>query len=313
MKLLDKERTRDINLQIGISDKSGSLKYREYEVGDGLSTFNEKLQSEHLVHKSNTTNKYTDRNVDVHALKDVLKELDIPTINFMKIDVEGFEYEVIKGNDWNKYRPQILCIEANNIMKEWHHLLLKNKYTSFFFDGLNEYFVANEHINLAKNFHYEDTLEKSVISAFVQDDLNAKSEHTQQLADALIRQELVAQTLSEQIHELNAQIARNKRFRSLIKQLLYVTNQIILLKIEKLNKPKVHSVPELLISKNEKDANKIVKDLRLYDFQSYYLLSAHSSLKYSIIKRTYVSIAYIIRAIALTLYKLLRKGLNHAK
>ena len=29
----------------------------------------------------------------------------------MSIDVEGFEIEVLKSNDWNKYRPKVIVLE----------------------------------------------------------------------------------------------------------------------------------------------------------------------------------------------------------
>src|ERR1039458_8557622 len=138
MDLLEKDRKRDINLLIGISNKKNVLVYREYEIGDGLSTFNDKLKEEYANNPSKITHKYSDQKVDVLPLKDALSTYKIPLVNFMKIDVEGFEYEVISGNDWRKYRPQILCIEANHILKDWHQILVNNKYTKFFFDGLTE-------------------------------------------------------------------------------------------------------------------------------------------------------------------------------
>jgi hypothetical protein len=33
----------------------------------------------------------------------------------LKVDVEGLEYEVLIGNDWSKYRPEVICVEANHI------------------------------------------------------------------------------------------------------------------------------------------------------------------------------------------------------
>jgi hypothetical protein len=79
--------------------------------------------------------------VDGFILKDVLKvktfELKevlnhyLPkgqSIDFMTIDVEGLDYNVLISNDWEKYRPQLLLVENNY----WDNLnLLENKIIGF--------------------------------------------------------------------------------------------------------------------------------------------------------------------------------------
>lgn len=32
-------------------------------------------------------------------------------IDFMSIDVEGMDLDVLKSNNWNKYRPEIILVE----------------------------------------------------------------------------------------------------------------------------------------------------------------------------------------------------------
>ena len=135
IKNLQKQRPRDVNLQLGIAEQKGKLNFREYVNGDGLSTFAEESKKEH--HESRD---YVDYEVNVKRLDDVLDEQNVKAIDFMKIDVEGYEYEVISSNNWNKYRPLLLVIEANHIKRDWHNILIKNGYQKVFFDGLNEYF-----------------------------------------------------------------------------------------------------------------------------------------------------------------------------
>ncbi|MCS6954957.1 MAG: FkbM family methyltransferase [Candidatus Calescibacterium sp.] len=36
-------------------------------------------------------------------------------IDFMNIDVEGMDLEVLETNDWDKYRPKIILVEILNI------------------------------------------------------------------------------------------------------------------------------------------------------------------------------------------------------
>ena len=36
-------------------------------------------------------------------------------IDFLSIDTEGFEIDVLNSNDWNRYRPRIVIVEEMNI------------------------------------------------------------------------------------------------------------------------------------------------------------------------------------------------------
>jgi FkbM family methyltransferase len=139
-KALEEHRPRDTNLNIGISNEKGSLQFREY-AADGFSTFSVDVQEQYVQTPDEYTVKHQDYEVQVKTLADVFAEQNITEIQFLKIDVEGYEYEVIEGNDWDKFRPEVLCIEANHIKKDWRPVLLKANYSLVYFDGLNEYYV----------------------------------------------------------------------------------------------------------------------------------------------------------------------------
>jgi len=152
-KKLVEARPRDINLNLGISNKNGYLTYRNYTEGQGLSTFSSTIKRGYK-DKDGITKKYTDKKVRVVTLKKALDENDIPHIHFLKIDIEGHEYEALEQNDWLRYRPEIICIEANHIVKDWHELLRKHGYSTVFNDGLNEYLVGKEYKERADRFKY---------------------------------------------------------------------------------------------------------------------------------------------------------------
>lgn len=137
---LNKHRKRDTNLNIGISNQPGKLQFREY-AADGFSTFSKDIQKQYQTETSSLTEKYNDYEVEVMTLEQVFKANKTQVIDFLKIDVEGYEFEVIEGNDWSKYRPRVLCIEANHVKHDWHDILKNNKYKLEHFDGLNEYYV----------------------------------------------------------------------------------------------------------------------------------------------------------------------------
>ena len=158
---LMKERKRDINLNIALGSKKSEAILREYLDADGLSTMSTSIMKNYQKDKvfSRVTKKYTDYTIPVTTLESVLaSHATGQEINFLKIDVEGLEKEVILGNNWHKYRPQVLCIESNHESEDWHKLLSSASYNKFFFDGLNEYFIAKEHYaKLSGKFDYVAT------------------------------------------------------------------------------------------------------------------------------------------------------------
>lgn len=146
-KQLVKDRPNDINLQYGVGTGPGTAIFREYTEIPGHSTFDAKQMREH-----DQGIPYKDYDVAIRSLTDILEKQQVGHIHFLKIDVEGFEYEVVKGSDWTKYRPEVLCIEANHVSKDWRPILRKNRYKLFIFDGLNEYYVAEEAWKRTKGF-----------------------------------------------------------------------------------------------------------------------------------------------------------------
>jgi len=153
---LKKIRTRDINLNVGVSDKSGKLNLREYE-GTGLSTFSETLKKQYEASPDYFTEEYKEYSVNVYTLSEIFAKNKVKNISFMKIDVEGYEYNVLEANNWSLYRPEVICIEANHIEHDWHQILKKNDYEKVFFDGLNEYFVDKK-LAKKRKFSYVDAV-----------------------------------------------------------------------------------------------------------------------------------------------------------
>jgi len=71
---------------------------------------------------------------------------------FIKIDVEGHDLNVLKSLDLSKYRPKIIVIEMHSIedmsQNEIYQYLVKNDFVFKFYAVLNAYFVdAGGHEN----------------------------------------------------------------------------------------------------------------------------------------------------------------------
>ncbi len=72
-------------------------------------------------------------------------------IDFLKIDVEGAEADVLAGADFTRFRPKVILAEAiapgsnEPVWQEWEPQLLAAGYRFRLFDTLNRFYVAEEH------------------------------------------------------------------------------------------------------------------------------------------------------------------------
>lgn len=155
-KKLESKRKRDININLGISNTKGKKKLRIYsDEMQGQSTYSEKIKIQKS--KEDDSLPYKDVVTEVERLDKVLEQNlpeQVKDIHFMKIDVEGFEGEVLHGNDWGKFRPWVLCIEADHLHEDWRTYLKENGYNKVFSDGLNDYFIEQSHTQLINNLEH---------------------------------------------------------------------------------------------------------------------------------------------------------------
>jgi len=136
----DEVRPLDTNLAVGIGSKQETLPLRTYN-SQGRATFSTEMKQLYQENPDNDTQSFNDQQVLVRPLADVLAEHKVERVHFMKVDVEGLEYEVLASNDWQRFRPEVLCIEADHILKDWRPMVREAGYELVFDDGLNEYYA----------------------------------------------------------------------------------------------------------------------------------------------------------------------------
>ena len=148
-------RPNDINLQIAMSDRVGQCDFWEIITNTGLSTLDYKIAEKHKREYGLLSNNYI---VKVDTLTNICKKFLVREIHFLKIDVEGWENLTIKGLDLKRIRPWIILIESTAPMSQepiyqiWEPLILENGYHFIYFDGLNRFYLANEHSELDVRF-----------------------------------------------------------------------------------------------------------------------------------------------------------------
>jgi FkbM family methyltransferase len=109
--VFERERPRDINLQSGVAENPGTLTYYVFN-DSALNTFDEPLKRDREVNTSYRVVRTIP--IPVQRLDTILKR-HVPSgraIDFMSIDVEGLDLQVLRSNDWRVFRAEYVLVEA---------------------------------------------------------------------------------------------------------------------------------------------------------------------------------------------------------
>lgn len=150
MVLFNKFRKRDINIEIPISDVKETLTYYIFNE-PALNTFSKELTKERDGKRSYFIESTKD--IETSTLTDILNNY-LPlnqNIDFLTIDVEGWDFNVLKSNDFSKYRPRVILIEVLGTsladIEEEHitNYLLSLDY-SFYAKSINTVFFIDNNV-----------------------------------------------------------------------------------------------------------------------------------------------------------------------
>ena len=152
---LVRDRPNDINLMCAAGSTPGEIELWECDVR-GWATAKEEV----ITQLSSVGHQGTLRRVPMRTLADICAEFVKEDIHFLKIDVEGFEQDVLEGADFLRFRPWIVVVESTapnssiEVHDQWEFMLLKTNYQLAYADGLNRYYVALEHAELLVSLRY---------------------------------------------------------------------------------------------------------------------------------------------------------------
>jgi FkbM family methyltransferase len=105
-------RPRDVNLCVGVAEAPGELTFHAFNE-PALNTFDAGLAEAR--EKIPGYRKLGAQAVTVRRLDDLLAE-HLPagrSIDFLSVDVEGMDLAVLRSNDWRRFRPALLLVEAH--------------------------------------------------------------------------------------------------------------------------------------------------------------------------------------------------------
>jgi FkbM family methyltransferase len=146
-------RPRDARVKSLVGEKPGEATYYLVEHFHGLSTT---IESHARAAQAQFGKPSEAMTMPVTTLRALCEQHAPAAIDFLKIDVEGAERDVLAGGDWRRFRPKVVVAEALEPVtmapswQAWEPLLTGNGYRFALFDSLNRYYVADEHAALAE-------------------------------------------------------------------------------------------------------------------------------------------------------------------
>lgn len=161
--LFKKNRPRDKNLNTALGSYEGLVEFHEF--GEtGLSGYGEQPDSEIL---KILNVECTTKNLPITTLARICEDFNLSEVEFLKIDVEGAERDVLLGTNFELFRPKVILVEAikpkipgitqQTIIPTWptfEDILFDNNYNFGFFDGLNRFYYRRENPELKEALSY---------------------------------------------------------------------------------------------------------------------------------------------------------------
>jgi FkbM family methyltransferase len=150
---LRRTRAEDVIVQAAVG--SGLPLCLFFEIsGTGISTVVPEIAEQHRLHGFDVKEIAVTR-IPLSAVLDMRLGQEV---HWLKIDVEGFERQVLDSWGSCPLRPWIVVIESTlpltqtDVHEQWEPLLLSYGYEGVYFDGLNRFYVSEKHPELRDSF-----------------------------------------------------------------------------------------------------------------------------------------------------------------
>lgn len=148
-------RLHDQHVEAVIGAASGQATFHVVREFHGLST----TIADHAAKAQSQFGRAADAlTVPMLTLKELCERYAPPRFEFLKVDVEGAEPDVLLNGDWQRFRPEVVIVEAlapytlAPAFEQWEPFLARHGYRYVLFDSLNRYYLAEEASALAGCF-----------------------------------------------------------------------------------------------------------------------------------------------------------------
>jgi len=81
--------------------------------------------------------------VNVKPLNDMLEDENVEQLDFVSIDVEGTQYDVIKGFELQRWKPRLLLVEDHLLDTKTHKLIRSQRYQLVKRTLFNNWYIPN--------------------------------------------------------------------------------------------------------------------------------------------------------------------------
>lgn len=232
-------RSDEAVIEAALGAESGYCSF--FEIPDtGLGTADREIATQHRA----AGFEVRETAVEFLTLTQLLRPYANQDIHWMKIDVEGYERQVIEGWDGERVRPWIVLVESTRpnsevqAHNEWEPLLLKRGYGFAFFDGLNRYYISEAHPELRASLNRPanvfDNFERIELVQ-LRNALQLERERVHEIQAELQRLQALVESREADIGRLQVEVSRlsqelsqvRSRYERLLSREIALTNELI--------------------------------------------------------------------------------------
>ena len=146
---LKRRRPRDLNLPIAVGAEDGMTTLYSVVEDPDLST----IDPDDLAFLTSKGYTYESLDVEVRSLDSILAVAGVSHIDFLKIDAEGAEEDILRGLDLTRWRPRVIVVEA---IRPW-----SRDRTDHEWRGILELEIAAVRKDLEVKITYAEALEQT--------------------------------------------------------------------------------------------------------------------------------------------------------
>jgi FkbM family methyltransferase len=148
------EKRNSINLNICIADSEKEIEFVEVEgpasMLSGMLTSESDNHFERIKNAiKNQGGSYSIYKLNTLTVDSILKQYSVSTIDYLSIDVEGFELDILKTMNFDSYNVRIMTIENDQRKNHLISFLESKGFKSLCFSGPDEIFIKKGQIDFS--------------------------------------------------------------------------------------------------------------------------------------------------------------------